>query len=87
MPHVLGSQQQTSKKEMLQKLQSPTETLDAMKKDVHESRKEAIERDEQIRSKVNKVRIHLVGVCLTLILYRHGNKTMKSENVIGSFII
>ena len=73
MLHVLGSQQQTSKKEMLQKLQSPTETLDAMKKDVHESRKEAIKRDEQIRPKVSKVRIHLVDVYLTLLLYLNGN--------------
>ena len=73
MFRISGSQQKESKKEMLQKLQSLTETLDAMKKDVHESRKEAIERDEQIRSKVNKVRIHLVDVYLTLLLYLNGN--------------
>ena len=53
-----------------------TETLNEMKKNIHENRKE-----------VKKVRIHLVGVCLTLILYLHGNKTMKSENFIGYFII
>ena len=72
--HVSGSQQQESKTEMLQKLQQLIETVDAMKKDANKTRKEARERDEQIRSKVNKVRIQLVGVCLTVTSYLNGNK-------------
>ena len=59
MFRVSGSQQQESKTEMLQKLQQLTESLNEMKKD---TRKE----DEQIRSKVNKVRIHLQGVYIDL---------------------